>query len=68
VLVLEAVLSMRHGRDGNPTGRCDFEKGRAWYCQPGVVTLVAAVRYLDQLQRMLPPDMTVNLAEAFLSN
>jgi len=67
VLILEAVLSTYHRSDGNPDIRGDFEKGRGWYYGPGVSTYAAAQRFLDQLDRRLPPDLIVPVVEGFLS-
>jgi len=67
LLVLEAVLSTFHKPDGNPDIRGDFEKGRGWYYGPGVATLVAATRFLNQLRKRVTADQEVLLAEAFLS-
>lgn len=69
VVVLEAVLSRRHNpATGNPMIRAGFERGRGWYCQPGVLTFAAALRFLDQLRLLLPHGTRVYVAEAFLSN
>ena len=68
VLGLEAVLSTKHDESGNPAIRGEFERGRLWYCQPGVVTFAAALRFLDELRKELPPSPRVIVAEAFLSN
>jgi hypothetical protein len=69
VLVLEAALSTYHDENGNPRNRCEEEEGRGWYYGPGVLSLVAATRFLDQLGRRLKPaDEPVLVAEAFLSN
>ncbi len=69
VLVLEAVLSTRHDpATGNPIARTDLERGREWYRQPGVVTFASALRFLNQLNHLLPKEMPVYVAEAFLSN
>jgi hypothetical protein len=54
VLVLEAVLSTRHCSSGNPCIRGAFERGRGWYWGPGAVTMIAALRFLSELERMLP--------------
>ncbi len=67
VLVLEAVLSTYHAPNGNPEIRGEFEKGRGWYCGPGVVTFAAAMRFLSQLA-IEDDSCEVFLAEAFLSN
>ena len=69
LLVLEAVLSMRHDAcTGNPIGRSELERGREWYRQPGVVTFASALRFLDVLQGLIPARPKVYVAEAFLSN
>jgi hypothetical protein len=69
VLAVEAVLCTRHDNvTGNPIARMPAERGREWYRQPGVVTFAAALRFLDRLHHLVPSGMTVNLAEAFLSN
>lgn len=69
VVVLEAVLSTRHdAATGNPILRAEFERGRGWYCQSGVVTFASALRFLHQLRLTLPRGMRVCVAEAFLSN
>lgn len=67
VLILEAVLSTCHNDEGNPVIRGDFEKGRGWYHGPGVTTFAAALRFLEQLDRRLPPAMRLPLVEGFLS-
>ena len=66
-LILEAVLSTYHNSEGNPDIRGDFEKGRGWYHGPGVTTFAAALRFLDQLDRQLPPGLKLPLVEGFLS-
>jgi hypothetical protein len=68
VLVLEAVLSMRHDSKGNPGIRGAFERGRGWYYGAGAVTLIAAQRFLSELAMRLPEPQTVVLAEAFLTH
>lgn len=68
VLVLEGVTSTSHCAKGNPRDRGAFEKGRSWYYGPGAVTLLAVVRFLAELDKLLPDIQVVDLAEAFLSN
>lgn len=68
VIVLEAVLSTYHDVNGNPDLRGEFERGRGWYYGPGVLTLVAARRFLEQLQLRLPANRKIDIAEAFLTN
>lgn len=68
VLVLEGVTSTSHCHKGNPRDRGTFEKGRSWYYGPGAVTLLAAMRLLAELDRLLPGTQLVDVAEAFLSN
>lgn len=67
VLILEAVLSTYHDEHGNPDIRGDFEKGRGWYYGPGVVTYAAASRFLRILRQKCLSNVTIYLAEAFLS-
>lgn len=67
VLIIEAVLSTFHNESGNPDLRGDFEQGRGWYYGPGVVTLAAAIRFLQILRQQVSKDVSVFLAEAFLS-
>ncbi len=67
VLILEAVLSTYHRSDGNPDIRGDFEKGRGWYHGPGVTTYAAALRFLEQLDKKLPPKYKIPIVEGFLS-
>jgi hypothetical protein len=67
VIIIEAVLSTFHNEFGNPDFRGDFEKGRGWYYGPGVVTFAAAIRFLRILRRQVSRDVSVFLAEAFLS-
>ena len=67
ILIIEAVLSTFHNREGNPDIRGDFEKGRGWYYGPGVVTFAAAMRFLNILRNVVSIDASVLLAEAFLS-
>ena len=67
-LILEAVLSTYHTIQGNPTIRGDFEKGRGWYHGPGVSTFAAALRFVRELNRVLPNDLRpIPLVEGFLS-
>jgi hypothetical protein len=67
-LILEAVLSTYHNREGNPAIRGDFEKGRGWYHGPGVSTFAAAIRFLGELDHALPPGIRpIPLIEGFLS-
>jgi hypothetical protein len=67
-LILEAVLSTYHTPQGNPTIRGDFEKGRGWYHGPGVITFAAALRFLSELDRILPNNLrAIPLVEGFLS-
>lgn len=67
-LILEAVLSTFHNVEGNPTIRGEFEKGRGWYHGPGVSTYAAAVRFLQELDRILPDELRpIPLVEGFLS-
>ncbi|QQL46313.1 hypothetical protein [Sulfuriroseicoccus oceanibius] len=67
-LILEAVLSTYHTPDGNPAIRGPFEKGRGWYHGPGVTTFAAALRFLRELDRKLPPELQqIPLVEGFLS-
>lgn len=68
VLVLEAVLSTRHDKDGNPCVRGEFETNRGWYWGPGPVTLVAAQRFISELERKIARGTRIWVAEAFLSN
>ncbi len=68
VLVLEAPLSTFHNSLGNPAIRGEFETGRGWYWGPGAVALIAARRFLEELDRKLASGRQVLLAEAFLSN
>jgi hypothetical protein len=68
VLVLEAALSTLHDLKGNPQIRCEEEKGRGWYWGPGVLSLVAATRFLNELAKRLKAGSPVRVAEAFLSN
>ena len=67
ILIIEAVLSTFHNKEGNPDIRGDFEKGRGWYYGPGVVTFAAAMRFLNILRNVVSIDASVLLAEAFLS-
>lgn len=67
LLILEAVLSTYHGPSGNPDIRGDFEMGRGWYCNAGVLTFAAALRFLHILNEELR-GKELFLAEAFLSN
>lgn len=67
LLVIEAPLSMFHNKSGNPEIRGEFEKGRAWYHGAGASTLLAAQRFIQQLQAFIPDDRELYLAEAFLS-
>ena len=67
-LILEAVLSTYHTIEGNPMIRGDFEKGRGWYHGPGVSTFAAALRFVRELDRVLPNDLRpIPLVEGFLS-
>ncbi|MFT5623502.1 MAG: hypothetical protein ACI9FZ_001439 [Bacteroidia bacterium] len=67
-LILEAVLSTYHTIEGNPTIRGEFEKGRGWYHGPGVTTFAAALRFVSELNRVLPNDLRpIPLVEGFLS-
>lgn len=67
-LILEAVLSTYHTRNGNPAIRGEFEKGRGWYHGPGVTTFAAALRFLGELDRRLPAELRpIPLVEGFLS-
>jgi hypothetical protein len=67
-LILEAVLSTFHSENGNPAIRGDFEKGRGWYHGPGVTTFAAALRFLSELDRILPAEVnSISLVEGFLS-
>jgi hypothetical protein len=67
-LILEAVLSTYHNREGNPAIRGNFEKGRGWYHGPGVSTYAAAIRFLGELDRKLPSRIRpIPLIEGFLS-
>ena len=67
-LILEAVLSTYHGIQGNPTIRGEFEKGRGWYHGPGVTTFAAALRFVCELNRILPNNLRpIPLVEGFLS-
>ncbi|MGD9546421.1 MAG: hypothetical protein AB7V45_02630 [Candidatus Krumholzibacteriia bacterium] len=68
VVVLEGVLSTRHEVSGNPVIRGEFERGRGWYWGPGAVSLLAALRFLGQLEEKLGAHFCIPLAEAFLSN
>lgn len=67
VLIIEAVLSTYHDEYGNPDIRGVFEKGRGWYHGPGVATYTAAIRFLRMLRKKCSSNVTVYLAEAFLS-
>ena len=67
ILVIEAVLSTFHNKEGNPDIRGNFEQGRGWYYGPGVVTFAAAIRFLSILRKIVSIDASVMLAEAFLS-
>ena len=68
LLMLEAVLSTFHNAEGNPAIRGKFEKGRGWYHGPGVSTFAAAIRFLKELDRLLPPELRpIPLVEGFLS-
>ncbi len=67
VLVLEAVLSTFHSPNGNPCIRGNFEQGRGWYYGPGVLSFVAAMRFLHEVAKGINL-ASVPLAEAFLSN
>lgn len=67
ILVLEGVLSTYHAPSGNPDIRGNFERGRGWYWGPGVLSFAAAVRFLQQLNRMTE-GREIDIAEAFLSN
>jgi hypothetical protein len=64
---LEGVLSTYHAPSGNPDIRGNFERGRGWYWGPGVLSFAAAVRFLQQLNRMTE-GREIDIAEAFLSN
>jgi|TARA_B110000093_G_scaffold183183_1_gene232584 hypothetical protein len=67
-LILEAVLSTYHAIQGNPMIRGEFEKGRGWYHGPGVTTFAAALRFVCELDRVLPNDLRpIPLVEGFLS-
>lgn len=68
VVVLEGVLSTRHGASGNPIIHGEFERGRGWYWGPGAVSFLAALRFLGQLEEKLGAHFCIPLAEAFLSN
>ena len=67
ILVIEAVLSTFHDAVGNPDIRGDFEKGRGWYYGPGVATFAAAIRFLGVLHKQIAGNVSVYVAEAFLS-
>jgi hypothetical protein len=67
ILVLEAVLSTYHAPSGNPDIRGDFERGRGWYWGPGVLSFAAAIRFVQELNRMTE-GRELDVAEAFLSN
>lgn len=67
ILIVEAVLSTFHNKEGNPDIRGDFENRRGWYYGPGVVTFAAAMRFLKILRNVVSIDASVILAEAFLS-
>ena len=67
VLIIEAVLSTYHNESGNPDFRGEFERGRGWYYGPGVVTFAAALRFLQILRQQVSKNVSVYLAEAFLS-
>jgi hypothetical protein len=67
LLILEAVLSTYHDERGNPDIRGVFERGRGWYYGPGVATYAAATRFLRMLRQNCSSDVTVYLAEAFVS-
>ena len=47
ILIIEAVLSTFHNKEGNPDIRGNFEQGRGWYYDPVVVTFAAAMRLLN---------------------
>ena len=67
-LILEAVLSTYHAIQGNPMIRGEFEKGRGWYHGPGVTTFAAALRFVCELDRVLPNVLRpIPLVEGFLS-
>lgn len=71
ILVIEAPLSTYHDKNGNPSIRGDFERGRGWYYSAGATTCLAAMRFLDQLAKMLEKkkcQIEIFIAEAFLSN
>ena len=69
LLILEAPLSKYHDPDtGNPDVRGIFENGHGWYYGAGVLTLVAAMRFLEMLAATFNRDREIFLAEAFLSN
>lgn len=65
LLILEAPLSTKHGEDGNPQLREEFEEGRGWWYGAGAVTLLSAKRILNQLHK---EGEVIHLAEAFLSH
>ena len=67
VLVLEAVLSTYHAPSGNPDIRGDFERGRGWYYDAGVLSFAAALRFLQELKQHVQ-GRDLDVAEAFLSN
>lgn len=67
ILVLEGVLSTYHQPNGNPDIRGSFEKGMGWYYGPGAVTVLAARRFLTQMEQMVQQNVRVCLVEAFVS-
>lgn len=67
VLILEAVLSTYHQKNGNPDIRGQFEKGRGWYYGPGVTTFAAALEFLSQLDDRLSETVSLPIFEGLLS-
>ncbi len=61
------MLSTYHDKLGNPDIRGEFERGRGWYYGPGVTTLAAAMRLLNEIAKHTSLTDPIPIVEGMLT-